>query len=367
MMLTDLAVKPGPQFYRYHIGAIDYVSDVLRDFKAKNILIVHGDVSFKKAKPKLSFLKNDEFTYFYHQYGGECSYNGIEKVIEQIELHDIDFIIGVGGGKLVDLVGVSAYKANVNFGVIPTLASNCAPWTALSVMYKDSGESEGILEYYYRQAAFFITDPELVIDAPVEFFIAGLADTIAKWYETITILEQDSLNQEPFLNIAKHISTLCKDEIMANSSKAIEDMKNKRVTDEFLRLSEIVFAIAGMVGGFGDKYARSAAAHAIHDAVSQCIPKSHTYLHGEKVAYGILYQLALEKNWTQIDDLLPFYSELGLPLSLTTMSLMPTDIKVINDIVEIIYSMDEVHLLPIEVTKEKLKQAIYDLEDYINK
>lgn len=50
----------------------------------------------------------------------------------------------------MDLVGFSAYKSNVNFGVIPTLASNCALWTALSVMYKESGESEGIIEYYYR-------------------------------------------------------------------------------------------------------------------------------------------------------------------------------------------------------------------------
>lgn len=365
-MLTYLTVKPGPQFYRYHIGAIDYVYDVLKDFQAKNVLIVHGEVSYAKAKPKLTFLKNETLNYFFHHYNGECSYNSMEKILAEVDKHNIDFIIGVGGGKLVDLVGLSAYKANINFGVIPTLASNCAPWTALSVMYKDSGESEGVLEYYYRQAAFFITDPELVIDAPVEFFIAGLADTIAKWYETITILEQDDYKKEPFLNIAKHVSTLCKEEIMANSSQAIEDMKNKRVTDEFVRLSEIVFAIAGMVGGFGDRYARSAAAHAIHDGIAQCIPESRRFLHGEKVAYGILYQLALEKNWAEIDYLLPFYSEMDLPLSLTTMELLPTDTKVIDDIVDIIYSMDEVHLLPIEITKDNLKQAIYDLEKYID-
>lgn len=365
-MLTDLTVKPGPQFYRYHIGAIDYVPDVLEDFKAKNILVVHGDVSFKKAKLKLSFLENNQFNFFFHQYTGECSYYGMEQVIKVIETNQIDFIIGVGGGKLVDLVGLSAYKANVNFGVIPTLASNCAPWTALSVMYKESGESESVLEYYYRQASFFITDPELIIDAPVDYFIAGLADTIAKWYETITILEQDEYKKEPFLDIAKHVSTLCKDDIMAYSSQAIQDMKEQHLSDEFVRLSEIVFAIAGMVGGFGDRYARSAAAHAIHDAIAQCIPESHRFLHGEKVAYGILYQLALEKNWEEIDYLLPFYSEMNLPLSLTTMELLPTDTKVVDEIVDIIYSMDEVHLLPIEITKANLKEAIYELEDYIN-
>ncbi len=40
-MLTDLKVKVGPQFYRYHVGAIDFVPDLLQEFSAKNVLIVH--------------------------------------------------------------------------------------------------------------------------------------------------------------------------------------------------------------------------------------------------------------------------------------------------------------------------------------
>ena len=105
----------------------------------------------------------------------------------------IDFIIGVGGGKLTDLVGYAAHLTNTPFGVVPTLASNCAPWTPLAVMYKENGESEGKSEHFLRQAAFLITDPTLVIDAPVSYFIAGLADTLAKWYESETILAQPQL------------------------------------------------------------------------------------------------------------------------------------------------------------------------------
>lgn len=43
-MLTDLKVKVGPQFYRYHVGAIDFVPELLTEFSAKNVLIVHGDL-----------------------------------------------------------------------------------------------------------------------------------------------------------------------------------------------------------------------------------------------------------------------------------------------------------------------------------
>ncbi|EAC5424559.1 oxidoreductase, partial [Listeria monocytogenes] len=57
-MLTDLKVKVGPQVYRYHEGAIDYVPEVLKEYKVKRLLLVHGTVSWEKAKPKLLFLED---------------------------------------------------------------------------------------------------------------------------------------------------------------------------------------------------------------------------------------------------------------------------------------------------------------------
>ncbi len=57
-MLTDLKVKVGPQVYRYHEGAIDFVPTVLAEYQVKRLLIVHGTVSWEKAKPKMTFLKS---------------------------------------------------------------------------------------------------------------------------------------------------------------------------------------------------------------------------------------------------------------------------------------------------------------------
>lgn len=365
-MLTDLKVKVGPQFYRYDIGAIDFVPQLLQEFSAKNVLIVHGQISFEKAKPFLSFLNQPAYRFYFLQYTGECSYYGADRIAEVVKEKAIDFIIGVGGGKLTDLVGYASHMLNVNFGVIPTLASNCAPWTPLSVMYKESGESEGKSEHFLRQASFFITDPMLVIDAPVNYFVAGLADTIAKWYESDAILQQEHLKNEPFLQLAGYTATLCKDAILKDSAKAIKDMESGEVTEEFIHLSEIIFAVAGLVGGLGDKYARNAIAHAMHDGMSKYIPESHDFLHGEKVAYGIFYQLAVEKKWEQIDALLPFYQELRLPMSLKQMNLSPSE-SVVDQLVNFIDSKEKVHLLPIPITVALLKESIFELEDYINK
>lgn len=365
-MLTDLKVKVGPQFYRYHEGAIDFVPQLLKEYQAKKILIVHGTISWRKAKAKVNFLETSEVTFSFHQYTGECSYYGADLIAEIVQREKIDFIIGVGGGKLTDLVGYAAHLCNVNFGVIPTLASNCAPWTPLSVMYKENGEAEGKTEHFMRQAAFLITDPHLLIDAPVSYFVAGLADTLAKWYESDSILSQEHLRNNSFLKMAAYTAQLCKEAIVVSSKKGIQDMENQKISDEFIQLSEIIIGIAGMVGGLGDKYARNAAAHAMHDAMSKFIQESHRFLHGEKVAYGILYQLAIEEKWTLIDQLLPFYQELNLPKSLKQMGIFPNDPSVIDQMVQFIHSKEKVHLIPVLITQERLKDALFKLEKYMN-
>lgn len=364
--METINVKVGPQYYLYKEDAIDTVPKLLNEYSAKKIIIIHGGISWNKAKQFLNFLDIEKYEFMYHKYSGECSYQEAEIIKDLILSNDIDFMIGVGGGKLADLVGYTAHIANINFGVIPTLASNCAPWTPLSVMYKESGEAEGKTEHYLRQASFFITDPNLVIDAPVEYFVAGLADTIAKWHESDLILQQDHLKEEPFLKLARYTADLCNKAIIDHGSKAIEDMKNKVVSEEFIHLSEIVFGVAGLVGGLGDKFARNAAAHAMHDAMSKYLVESHNFLHGEKVAYGIFFQIALEERCENIDTLLQFYQDLNLPMSLTEMGIMPTE-EILDDIVSFIYSKEKVHLIPIEITEEKIRQTIYDLEDYINK
>ncbi len=361
-----MKIKCGPEYYMYCQGAIEReVPALLQEHGARNVLIVHGTRSWQAARPYLTFLDDPAYTFVKHTYSGECSYQEAEVLDQIIKDNDIDFVIGVGGGKLCDLVGVTGHLSNINYGVIPTLASNCAPWTPLSVMYKENGEAEGKSEHYKRQAAFLITDPDLVIDSPVEYFIAGLADTLAKWYESVAILEQESLQDEPFLQMAKAATEICRATILNEGTQAIEDMKNKIVSDEFVHVSEIIIAVAGLVGGLGDKYARNAAAHALHDGMGKYIPASHEYLHGQKVAYGILYQLALEDKWDEIDALMPMYRQLDLPISMHQMNLYPQDEKVIDQIVAFMDGKEKVHLIPIEISQPILKDKLLQLEDYM--
>ncbi|MGC3625405.1 oxidoreductase, partial [Enterococcus faecium] len=78
-----------------------------------------------------------------------------------------------------------------------------------------------------------------------------LADTLANWYVSELIIEQEFLQDESFLKLAQVTAKICKEEILNLSAKAIQDMAQRILTSEFKQLSEIIFAVAGLVGGLG--------------------------------------------------------------------------------------------------------------------
>lgn len=72
-------------------------------------------------------------------FGGECTFNNAKK-LEQLEaVRQADMIFAVGGGKAIDtckLVSIDFEKPYFSF---PTIASNCAPTSAVSIVYNEDG------------------------------------------------------------------------------------------------------------------------------------------------------------------------------------------------------------------------------------
>lgn len=77
------------------------------------------------------------------------------------------------------------------------------------------------------------------------------------------------------------------------------------------------------------------------------------------------YQMALEKRYEEIEKLIPFYKRMNLPMSLSDMNIVLEDNETLDKVVTFIDSKEKVHLLPIEINKEVLKNAVFELEKYI--
>lgn len=115
----------------------------------------------------------------------------------------------------------------------------------------------------------------------------------------------------------------------------------------------------------GGAQCRTVAAHAVHNGLTH-IPASHHALHGEKVAYGILVQLRLEEMLlgnqlaaSARQQLLKFYTEIGLPASLGDLGLGNITLAELQQAAEIACAPNsDIHRLPFKVVPDQLMAAM---------
>ena len=115
-------------------------------------------------------------------FSGECSVEEITRHAEALAHQGIDCVIAAGGGKCIDTGKGVAFRLGVPVVIVPTLASNDAPCSALSVIYSPEGVTTGA-EFYPQSPALVVVDTDIIAAAPERYLVAGMGDAMATWYE----------------------------------------------------------------------------------------------------------------------------------------------------------------------------------------
>ncbi|MGM9928539.1 MAG: iron-containing alcohol dehydrogenase family protein [Bacillus sp. (in: firmicutes)] len=356
------SVHGAPSEYILAEDALNLLEGKLIERDLQKVLVVTGQKSWNATKP--FWPKMTEVQYDFHHYGGECSLSEIAKVAKLVSEREYEAIIGVGGGKVLDLAKAVCDETHIQSILIPTLASNCSPWTPLSVLYDDLGS---FIRYdiYPVCSSLVLVEPRILLQAPIELFIAGIGDTLAKWYEADVQMAAIANKSVP-LQVSYYAARQCKDILVEHSKSALQAVRSCTLNEAFNKVVETIMIFGGMVGGFGDHYGRIAGAHAVHNGLT-VLGETHHALHGDKVAYGILVQLVLEDKWLEIKQLLLLYKELGLPYSVTQLGVKELREDMVTAIATKATSPKEsIHVMPIgEITVERVKAAIVALERYV--
>jgi glycerol dehydrogenase len=114
-----------------------------------------------------------------------------------------------------------------------------------------------------------------------------------------------------------------------------------------------------LLSGIGFESSGLAAAHAIHNGLTTA-KATHAYLHGEKVAFGLLTQLVLEgKPRSVVHKVLNFATEVGLPITLAEIGLTELPKEQLQRIaVRATAENDTIHNEPFEVLPDMVADAI---------
>lgn len=356
--MKTLKIRGAPNTYVCEEGILEQLETYLNAFQFRKGFVLHGERSWAAAEPYLQGIGDLNLQYI--RYKGECSEQEIERISTMASYENPDFILGIGGGKVLDLTKMVATKSGCEAILIPTLAATCAAWTPVSVIYDENGT---FIRYTIlpKSPLLVFIEPRIILHSPLEYMRSGIGDTLAKWYEAESLtrhLDERSAAIQTALNTALHAKTI----LLEESEQALEAMQSGQICAAFQRVLETIIMLGGMVGGFGDHYGRISAAHSIHNGLT-AVPATHHLLHGEKVAYGILVQLALEKNTKEIQSLLRLYKRLKLPSSLADLGLADAGINTLRIVAErSLANGESIHLLKEIYSVEDVVEAIRLLE-----
>jgi len=293
----------------------------------------------------------------------DCCYEDISRIKEIILKNNHDSVIAAGGGKVLDSGKFIADSLNIPCVTVPLSASTCAGWTALSNIYTKDGQ-------FIKDVALgscpkiLVYDHKFIQSAPSRTLASGIADALAKWYESS--ITSSTIN-DGLVQQAIQISRVLRDQLLIEGGKAyknqFENNPSWRNTVEACGLT------AGLVGGIGGEKCRTAAAHAIHNAITQIITPNK-FLHGEIVGVGLLLQLRLEemKNNNKLADqlikqLLVFMKELNLPTNIEQLGINVFENNNLEKIAHFTCrDKSEIHFLPFEINKCDIVEVIANFE-----
>ena len=320
-----------------------------------------------KTRSLRSFIYNDLNKLNLKVYNCELEFDCCEEDLTRIFKLAIeqkcDSIIAAGGGKVLDAGKLLAEYLSVPCITVPLSASTCAGWTALGNIYTSEGKF--VKDIKLKSCPeILVCDHSFINSAPKKTLSSGIADSLAKWYESSIT---SSSNKDGIIQQAIQISRVLRDQLLIQGEDAYNNPSEDNLA--WRNIVEANSLTAGLVGGIGGEKCRTAAAHAIHNAITQ-IYSNKKPLHGEIVGVGILIQLRLEeyKNNNKlanqsINQLVKFMKNLNLPTTISQLGINVFE----NDNLQKIASFtcrkeSEIHFLPFEFSKEDIINVISKFE-----
>lgn len=311
-----------PSKYIQGKGALHRLGEHIKSIGNKP-LIISDDVVWGITEHTIqTSLENERISYHYVSFNGEASVNEINRIADEGKEHQVDMVIGVGGGKSIDSAKAIADILKVSVVIVPSTASTDAPTSALSVIYSDEGVFESY-KFFNKNPDLVLVDTEVIAKGPARFFSSGIADAMATWVEArATIKSNGNAMAGGKTSIAaKAIAEACEKTLFAYGEAAYQAVQKGIITKHV----EAVVEANTLLSGLGFESGGLAGAHAIHNGFTVLEGDIHHLTHGEKVAYGTLVHLFLELHpKEELQKYITFYQSLGLPTTLKEMHLENT-------------------------------------------
>lgn len=366
--MLNMFISPGR--YVQGAGAAAEAGRHIAALGGSRLFIVADSVGFKALGDTFpASLAENGLDYRVEEYRGECCREEIDRLAETGAAFGMNVTAGVGGGKAIDIAKAVAHKAGTPLAIVPTIAATDAPCSALSVIYTSQGVFESFL-VLPKNPDLVVVDTAVIAKAPVRLFVSGMADALSTWMEADTSYRTGSacIQGTGSTMAAQSLARLCYDTILNDGKGAMLAVERGVATEAVERVVEA----NTLLSGIGFESGGLAAAHAFHNGVTE-LEETHHCTHGEKVSFGIVFQLVLENRPEAIvDEVMGFCCSVGLPVTLEDLGVTDTSAERIRKVAEATADPGStIHSEPFQVTPDRVYAAILGADalgrDYKNR
>lgn len=326
----------------------------------KTAVVVGGKTAMEKAADEIiESLKADGISVTGKVwFGGDSTYENVEMLKQDPAVQKADMILAVGGGKACDTCKVLAEQTDKALFTFPTIASNCAPCTALAIMYDTQGRFKDNF-YSARPPLFVFINDRVIAQAPVKYLQAGIGDALSKEAEVALALRHVELDQNLLLGLS--LCAACTEPLLKYGEEAMKACEENRTCAALQEVALDIVISTGLVSNMTvcpEFYYNTNLAHCFYYGAT-IFPVYHDHLHGFWVAYGVLVLLDYDNQTELRDRVMNFYRKVGLPVTLAQVGLTKEDLPALADKASKVPGW---HVDGYELTKEKFMQAVLNVD-----
>ena len=289
---------------------LDQLCFICGELDISKALIVTGETTYNvaggRAEEILSSGGMDAECIFVQ----DATLDTVDAVNHRALRNDVDVVIGVGGGRNIDVAKLSAYRTGKLFISVPTVASHDGIASSLASV-------KGMGMPYTAKAASpiaVVIDSKIIAESPYRFTAAGCGDIISKATEVRDWRLAHEENGDYYGGYAASLSLMSSEHVMKSAG-----LIRERTQEGIRTLIEALVSCGVAMSIAGSSRPTSGSAHLFSHSLDLIAEKPA--LHGEQCGVGMIMMAKLHGlDWEAYRDSL---STIGAPTSAKELGIEP--------------------------------------------
>jgi glycerol-1-phosphate dehydrogenase [NAD(P)+] len=242
----------------------------------------------------------------------------VNQVIKEVKKTNSDFLLGVGGGSVIDVTKCATHELSMNFVSVPTSASHdgmASPRASLK-------DKKGSISKSAVSPIAVLADTEIIMRAPYRMLSSGCADVISNLTAVKDWELAHRLKDEEFSTFAASLSTTASQLLLDKA----EDVRSG--LEEAVWQAVKCMIVSGVAMSVAGTTRPASGAEHMFSHLLDCIAPGKA-LHGEQCGIGSIMMMYLHGgDWEQIREALKMIGapvtakELNIPKKKVIQALM---------------------------------------------